>query len=374
MPTCDPRPARWRARSLLGLAMLAGAGLLLLAGLIAGSGVASVIVALVAALVPVWLLVWLVRHLDRFGLEPRRLLAVTFLYGATAAVVLAGLFNSAGASVLAERYDPAATQALAVAGVAPLVEELLKGAAVLVVAWRHRSAISSVLDGVVYGAMIGLGFAFTENVAYYVQALGAGGEAFTATVVTRTVLMPVAHPLFTVLVGIGLAVAVQSGRWLLPPALGLLGAMGLHALWNAAALTGQGVGVVYVWVLLPVLAFVAVVTLVAMHRQRRLLRRHLDEEVTAQRLMLAELATLTSPRRRRRAERRAAAAGPEALRARHSFHHAATRLAFVRHRRRSGHGTRAPSAEVEAFWLAETQRCRRHADGLELATRPTVHA
>lgn len=364
-------PAPWRARGRLGVAALAGAGLLVLAGLIAGSGIVSVLLSLAVALIPVAVVAWLVCHLDRFELEPRRRLAVTFLYGATAAVVLAGVLNSLGAGALAGSYDPAATQALAVAGVAPLVEELVKGAAVLVIAWRHRAAISSVLDGVAAGAMVGLGFALTENLTYYVQALAAGGEAFTATVMTRSLLMPLAHPLFTVLLGIGVAVGVRSRRWRwLPPALGLLAAIGLHAMWNAAALTGQGAGVVYLGVLVPVLVIVLAVALGAARRQRRLLRRHLDEEVAAQRLTDAEVATLASPRRRRRAERRAPKG---AAHARHSFHYAATQLAFTRHRRRSGR-PRAPGADVEAFWLAETQRRRRLADELQPATPAPVEA
>lgn len=217
--------------------------------------------------------------------------------------------------------------------------------------------------------MVGLGFALTENLAYYVQALAAGGEAFTATVVTRSLMMPVAHPLFTVLFGIGVAVGVHSRRWrLLPPVLGLVIAMGLHAVWNTAALTGQGAAVVYPGVLLPVLLVVLAVALGAARRQRRLLRHHLAEEVAAQRLTDAELATLTSPRQRRRAERRAPKG---ATHARHSFHYAATQLAFTRHRRRSGR-TRAPDAEVEAFWLAETQRRRRLANELEPASALAV--
>lgn len=357
-PPTGPKP--WRTRSVVGVMALAGIGVLLLAGLMAGSDVESVAVALTVAVVPAPMLVGLVLLTDRFEPEPRRMLAVTFLYGATAAVALAGVLNTIGAGLLAGRYDPAAAQVLTIIGVAPVVEEALKGAAVLVVAWRYRSEFTSVVDGLVYSAMVGLGFAVTENVTYYLGALAAGEEAFAATVVARGVLSPFAHPLFTVMFGIGLAVAVQSARWrLLPAAVGLLGAVGLHGLWNAAGLTGGGFVLVYVGVFVPLFLVMVTVAIRATRREGRLLRRHLAEEIEAGRLTPEEIETLTSLRRRRRAERESAPGDrPDGKRVRRSFHHAATQLAFTRHRRRTGRAARVPSAEVEQFWLEETQRRR----------------
>lgn len=366
-PPTGPKP--WRTRSVVGVVALASIGVLLLAGLMAGSDVESVAVAVTVAVVPAPLFVGLVLLSDRFEPEPRRMLAVTFLYGATAAVALAGVLNTIGAGLLAGRYDPAAAQVLTIIGVAPVVEEALKGAAVLVVAWRYRPEFTSVVDGFVYSAMVGLGFAVTENVTYYLGALAAGEEAFAATVVARGVLSPFAHPLFTVMFGIGLAVAVQSARWrVLPAAVGLLGAIGLHGLWNAAGLTGGGFLLVYVGVFVPVFLVMVTVAIRATRREGRLLRRYLAEEVEAGRLASEEIETLTSLRRRRRAEREAATDDtPDTKHVRRSFHHAATQLAFTRHRRRTGRGARTPSAEVEQFWLDETQRRR----GLVRAPAPT---
>lgn len=354
-------PSPWRTRSVVGVVVLAGIGVLLLAGLMAGSNIESVAVALTVAVVPAPLFVGLVLLTDRFEPEPRRMLAVTFLYGATAAVALAGVFNTLGAGLLAGRYDPGAAQVLTIIGVAPVVEEVLKGAAVLVIAWRYRPELTSVIDGLVYSAMVGLGFAITENVTYYLGALAAGEEAFAATVVARGVLGPFAHPLFTAMFGTGLAVAVQSARWRVVPAVvGLFGAIGLHGLWNAAGLSGGGFVLVYVAVFVPVFLVVVAVAVRATRREGRLLRRYLAEEVEAGRLTAEDVATVASLRRRRRAEREPIAeGGADAKHRRRSFHHAATRLAFTRHRRRTGRGPRVPSADVEQFWQAEMQRrCR----------------
>jgi protein-S-isoprenylcysteine O-methyltransferase Ste14 len=247
-----------------------------------------------------------------------------------------------------------------------VVEEALKGAAVLVLYWRHRAELSGIIDGLVYSAMVGLGFAVTENVTYYLEALAGGEEAFAATVVGRGVLSPFAHPLFTAMFGMGLAVAAESARWrLAPPVLGFADAVGLHALWNGASLAGGAFVLVYLVVFVPVFAAVVVTAIRATRREERLLRRHLAEEIDTGRLTGDEVDKLTSLRRRRAAERESAAGGGEAKHVRRSFHHAATQLAFTRHRRRTGSGGRVPPAEVEDFWLAEMQRRRRLVRGPE---------
>ena len=73
------------------------------------------------------------------------------------------------------------------------------------------------LDGIVYAGMVGIGFAFTENILYLAAAyngtdgIGPGGtEALTATFVVRCLISPFAHPLFTTFIGIGVGLAVNA--------------------------------------------------------------------------------------------------------------------------------------------------------------------
>ena len=75
------------------------------------------------------------------------------------------------------------------------------------------------LDGIVYAGMVGVGFAFTENILYLAAAydgtdgLGPGGTtALTATFVVRCLISPFAHPFFTAFIGIGVGVAIASRR------------------------------------------------------------------------------------------------------------------------------------------------------------------
>lgn len=358
-PLRPHEPAPWRTSTVAGIVVLGGIGLLLLVSMVTTADLRSVLLALTVAVLPAPLLAGSVLLVGRYEPLPRRMLAVTFLYGATAAVALAGLLNMVGTSVLSLAYDPLAAQTLTITALAPVVEELLKGAAVLAVLWRHRPELTGVVDGLLYSAMVGFGFAISENVVHYLVALATPEEAFTATVIARGLLSPFAHPLFTAMFGMGLAITAASARWrILPAAVGLVGAVVLHALWNASALSGPGFVLVYLGVYVPLFIAVLVVAVRATRREGRLLRQYLAEEVEAGRLTRDEVETLSSLRDRRRAERRAAQhGGDQAKQLQRSFHHAATRLAFTRHRR-ARPGARAPSAAVEEYWISEMPRRR----------------
>jgi len=102
-----------------------------------------------------------------------------------------------------------------------------------------RREMDSILDGIVYGAMAGLGFAFTENILYFGGALdqqGWGGWA--AVVLLRTIPFGLNHALFTGLTGAGLGAAYLSYNKLVKlaaPAGGLMGGMLFHSIHNLGA-------------------------------------------------------------------------------------------------------------------------------------------
>jgi protease PrsW len=309
---------------------------------------------------PAPLLIGVVLLIDRYEPEPKRVLAITYLYGATAAVVLAGFFTAFFTAALGLEV----AQLAEVSVVAPLVEETVKGLAVLAVFWRLRDQFNGVVDAVVYSAMVGLGFAVTENILYYGAALVEGSDVFAQTVVIRGVFSPFAHPLFTSLFGIGLVVATETARArLLWPFLGWLGAVILHGLWNAAASSGPGFVVVYGVFFVPVFVTVLIAALTASRREQRLIRMHLAKDVASGLLTLDEVERIASIRRRRAAERESARRGGEAAKdRRREFHAAATRLAFQRHRRRSG-ALHAASAQQEARLIDEVARAKVAAEG-----------
>ena len=65
--------------------------------------------------------------------------------------------------------------------VAPVTEEATKGAFLLLLLWWRRAELDGVLDGIVYAGMVGIGFAFVENILYLAAAyngtdgIGPGG-------------------------------------------------------------------------------------------------------------------------------------------------------------------------------------------------------
>ena len=212
---------------------------------------------------------------------------------------------------------------------APFVEEIAKAAVLYAIYRWRRHEFDGVLDGIVYAGMVGLGFAFTENVLYYGRTALEGGDVLAATFFVRGVMAPFAHPLFTSLTGLGLGLAAlrEGAPWRVAPVVGLFGAMVLHSLWNTSAGLAGGVGFlgIYASVMVPVFLALLGVVIAAMVRERHVLERYLTPEVAVGVLGPAEVAEIASPRARRRALRAASAHGAAARRARRELHHARDR-------------------------------------------------
>ncbi|HEU0013231.1 MAG TPA: PrsW family intramembrane metalloprotease [Longimicrobium sp.] len=295
------------------------------------------------AIVPVPVYVVLVLWLDRFEPEPGRTLAQTFAWGATVAVFAALLVNGFAEGFIAGVLGDGAAELFGSIVSAPVVEELAKGFALLLLFRELKDEFDGVVDGVVYAAMVGLGFAMIENVQYYGEAIAAGGEASVLTFFVRGLMAPFAHPLFTSMFGIGLGYvrerqgAGASRAWAV---LGLAAAVVLHALWNLAASFEEWFLAAYALVMLP--CFVAVLGLIylSLRREGRVLRRHLSALVDDGLLTPQELECLCRVRSRLWASTRALYRGGTAgWRARRELHHVASELAF--HRWRVGRGLSA---------------------------------
>ena len=180
--------------------------------------------------------------LDRYEPEPRNLLVAGLLWGAFVATAAALVFQGIGLAGGASERDSLAV-------VAPVTEEATKGAFLLLLLWWRRHELDGVLDGIVYAGMVGIGFAFTENILYLAAAydgtdgLGPGGTtALTGTFILRCLISPFAHPFFTVFIGIGVGLAIASRRLvvrLLAPLVGFAVAALLHGLWNSSTLSGH---------------------------------------------------------------------------------------------------------------------------------------
>jgi RsiW-degrading membrane proteinase PrsW (M82 family) len=181
-------------------------------------------------------LIW---FLDRFEKDPIWLLALVFLWGAVPAIVAAGTLNTVFGLSLNVIFGPFLGNALTASFVAPPVEETAKGLALLLVFVVLRYRFTDVLAGIVFGAIVGAGFAWVEDITYVLGALARGGmEQMTAVFVLRVFAFGFNHAFFTALTGLGLGLARElRSCWLgAAAALFFFGlAMGAHFLHNFLA-------------------------------------------------------------------------------------------------------------------------------------------
>ncbi len=179
--------------------------------------------------------------LDRHKRKPLRLLAGVFVWGAAVATfgaIIAESLLDVATGVVFGSYE--ITSQLGGSVYAPIVEESLKGFAILIVLIYFSSQFDDVMDGIVYAVIVALGFAATENTLYLQSAFEIAGTPGLAVLwFVRIGLGGWCHPFFTSLTGIGLAMAWKShdiGEKLSWPLLGLVMAMIMHGLFNTMAI------------------------------------------------------------------------------------------------------------------------------------------
>ncbi|GLW08340.1 hypothetical protein Misp01_34700 [Microtetraspora sp. NBRC 13810] len=301
-------------------------------------------IALILAIAPVPLLLAAVLGLDRMEPEPRSNLLFAFAWGAGIAVLVAGVINSLGLVYIERAVNLESADARSVAATfgAPLVEETMKGLVLLGLLRFRRQELDGPTDGVIYASMVGLGFAMSENVSYYVAALSgpSGVQTLAVTVVLRGILSPFAHPLFTSMIGVAVAVAAGRrgpGRVLIVLA-GWLGAMLLHGLWNGLASYGGFEGLAVAYLVLMAVLFVLIGVVI---RDRRrivaLLQRYLPAYQPTGLLTLFDVQMLSSLPARRHARQWARGNGGRAgLRAMTEYQLAATELGLLHERATRG--------------------------------------
>src|SRR5680860_248922 len=264
-----PRLRRWLLRGFVTCALLL-CGLASLLAIGTATGPVGFVVGLALAALPVFVVVAAFLWLDRYEAEPTSLLLFAFGWGAAVATLVALVLNSASVVAL---QNAGGDVDLASVVVAPVVEESVKGLGVLAVFLARRREFDGVVDGIVYAGMVGIGFAFVENVLYLGRAFGeTGGEGVATVFVLRGVFAPFAHSMFTMAIGVGLGIAANrksGGAVVLAPLAGWVVAVVVHGAWNLSAVSGlQGFVAGYLFLQLPFFA-VAVALAVMARRPRR---------------------------------------------------------------------------------------------------------
>ena len=330
---------------LLGLVACCLVAIVALVLVVLQRGPAPALLGLFLALLPIPLLVALVLYLDRLEPEPRALLAVLFGAGAGVAVITALLGRALNTGVITTPdLDPHASVAVPVsAGAAiggALVAETLNGLVLLALLASRRTEIDGVEDGVVYGSMVGLGFALVANVYAYAVAWNAGAGAVADEFARRGIFGPVFQALFAILFGLAIAYAAarpaSAGRYLVIGA-AWLAAVALDALWNHSVREGGASLAVTYLILLAVLLAVFIAVVADRRRVVRMITLFLPDFEHPEVVTVHDIPMLASLRWRRLGRQWARLnIGVVGRRAMAQYQLAATELAMACHRQSLG--------------------------------------
>ncbi|MGP6171345.1 PrsW family intramembrane metalloprotease [Microbacterium sp. A204] len=312
-------------------------------------------VGLVIAMVPLAIVFMGVHLIDRWEPEPKPLIAFAIAWGAIGAVGITLIVDLGITMLIGLR-----TEVLSTVVQAPIIEEIAKGLGIFFVFLMGRRAFDGPIDGIVYGALIGGGFAFTENIQYFaISLLEGGGSQLTATFVMRGLLSPFAHAMFTALTGfaMGLAARRSASKSAVFGAgcIGLVAAMLLHGFWNGSALFADFFAL---YLSLQVPLFIGfILAIVALRREEaRVTRARLSEYSAAGWFTPEEVTMLATPAGRKIGMQWAASLSGDRRPLMKRFVLDSTALAAVRQRALTGRDPLA--ADDERALLTRTRATR----------------
>lgn len=202
---------------------------------LAQNGAASFVAILIIPLVPAVGIFLLVNFMDRFEREPWFLRLAAFLWGAIIAIPAAFFIETKVDGML--NHMPALGTSVvlhtALQGLnAGVTEETIKGLGLLLLFIILRDEFDNVTDGIVYGALIGAGFAMVENFNYFAAN---SKNSLVFLIVGRVILGWLGHSTFIACFGAALGyVRYTRVRWkqIVIPLIGYLIAVGLHSFFD----------------------------------------------------------------------------------------------------------------------------------------------
>ena len=197
---------------------------------------------LVLGIVPMLVYALILWWFDRYEKEPLGLLIAAFLWGAVPAIVFSLVAELVLDIPISYFVEPVTASLIGAAVVAPIAEETFKGIALLVLLLFFRKEIDSPLDGIIYGGLVGFGFAAVENVFYFISAFVESGPSGVVLLsVFRAFVFGLNHALFTGLIGLGLALSRTSPHRLVKigaPIAGLFLGIATHGIHNGSVTFG----------------------------------------------------------------------------------------------------------------------------------------
>ena len=297
--------------------------------------------ALVFAVLPAAVLLAVIYWLDRYEKEPGRLLAIALGLGAVVAPLVAFLIEKAAgvpSSLAAQSVVPKSR----LSPWTPLIAELATGAAVLVTILLVRYEIDDLLDGLIYGAVVGVGFGLAANFIAILSTKPLGGDA-SASLFT-TMVAGLNHVLYGAVIGLIIAVFRRgaTGGLVIGALVGSAVAFGLAILhdylpWWLAGSANATSGSSLSGVLAEIPTYLGLVVLAALaawalYREGEIVGRELHDEV-GRSITEEEYDIVTNPFRRFGVMTRAIYTGGPDFGPRRRLYSTAVELAFRKHHR-----------------------------------------
>lgn len=282
-------------------------------------GSSSIVAALTVPLIPALAIILLANFIDRFEREPWFLRLGAFLWGAIIAVPPSRVVEAFGGTLiqnwLGDVNNPLGSLLLGLNAGMP--EEAFKGAGLLLLYWLLHDEFDNVTDGIVYGALIGAGFALVENFGYFAAN---SKEFFWVLIVGRVVLGWLSHSTFTICFGIALGYIRHTRvRWqqIVIPVVGYLVAVLLHSVFDFVDLFAQNLlingaetttvtTIIFANYIPPFLAQIGILYFLmkSLAHEAALIREFLASEVSSDVVKVEEYALLQNSFQRTKEERR----------------------------------------------------------------------
>ncbi len=186
------------------------------------------LIATLYAFVPVFVIGFFVWLIDRWEPEPKRMYVLAFMWGAGVSIFMALVLNSSMQNLLwivQEDFNVnLSVDRILSSYIAPLTEEGVKGLGILLIYFAFYRYFNGPIDGIIYGTLIGSGFAFTENILYFVNNFSHIEQMFQV----RFLDGPLNHEAWTAVFGFFIGFACYSKgktkilRWIIPAYLGAI--------------------------------------------------------------------------------------------------------------------------------------------------------
>ena len=193
--------------------------------------------------------IW-IRNTEKYHREKWKSVAVCFLWGASIAVLAAFILEVLlEIQLFVSIRDEGMVSLVAVILIAPVVEELTKPLALRLK--TVKKDIDELEDGLIYGAVAGLGFSATENLLYGLDSLSEGLLFFFVLITMRSFGACLLHASATALTGYGYGKTIMKRASILSVLPYFILAIFIHSFYNflvSVDIVGVGVGLIVAFV------------------------------------------------------------------------------------------------------------------------------